>query len=687
MRFASLVRALSALSVSCRAPSVSCRALRALGVALGVLALAGLGCSAGKGAPAAAPGLDSSQGSSPASVSVAAPGADARPEQALAKVPVTAADPQWGSVDAPVTIVELSDFQCPFCERVQPTLESLKRKYGPTLLRIVWKHNPLPFHEYARPTHDAAAAVFMLGGSRAFFTFHDLAFANQDKLTKPSFESWAATAGVDAATLRAWLASGRAAQKVDEDLRLARDLAANGTPAFRINGVTISGAQPLEVFVKTVDEQLAAARQLTQSGTPPRLVYVTLTDKNFVDPAPVREAADGEPAEPVNAVWNVAVAADDPQRGAKDALVTIVEFSDYQCPFCKRAEATLDELRRLYGKDLRVVWKDNPLPFHARAMPAAKLTRAVFQSKGNDAFWKLHDALFENQASLEDTDFEELTKKQGLSWKQLQTVMASDKVTERIQDSMANAADFQANGTPHFFINGRRLSGAQPLDAFRKLIDEELPKARAMTEHGTARANVYTELTQAGQSPPPPEKKHSDVPAKAASRGDAKAPIVIQEFSDFQCPFCKRVEPTLQQLEKDHKGAIRIVWRHMPLPFHQYAELAAEASEEVLAQKGATAFWAYHDLLYEAQGERDGLDRVNLDVLADKLGLDMARFKAALDNHVHQAKVQADIDAANKIGINGTPAFVINDYYLSGAQPLSAFRRAVKRALSDLKKP
>ncbi len=650
-----------------------------------LLGFASLGCSGAKPAAATAPGFDttSGQGSSP---TVVAAGSDVRPEQALAKVPVTAADPQWGSVDAPVTIVELSDFQCPFCERVQPTLESLKRKYGPTQLRIVWKHNPLPFHEYARPTHDTAAAVFMLAGSRAFFTFHDLAFANQDKLTKPNLETWAGTAGVEASALRAWLASGRAAQKVDEDLKLAGDLAANGTPAFRINGVTISGAQPLDVFVKAVDEQLAAARQLTQSGTPPRLVYVTLTDKNFVNPAPVREPADDE-AELANVVWKVPVAADDPQRGAQDALVTIVQFSDYQCPFCKRVEVTLEELRRLYGKDLRVIWKDNPLPFHARAMPAAKLARAVFQTKGNDAFWKLHDALFENQASLEDSDFEELTKKQGLSWKQLQSTIASDKLTARIGTSIEDADDFQARGTPHFFINGRRLSGAQPLDAFKKLIDEELAKARTLTDHGTPRANVYAELLKAGQNPPPPEKKHSDVPAKAASRGDAKAPIVIQEFSDFQCPFCKRVGPTLQELEKENKGAVRIVWRHLPLPFHQYAQLAAEASEEVLAQKGATAFWAYHDLLYQAQGEPDGLDRVNLDTLADKLGLDMARFTAALDNHVHQAKVQADMDAAQKIGINGTPAFVINDYYLSGAQPIGAFRRVVKRALSDLKKP
>jgi protein-disulfide isomerase len=650
-------------------------------------------CSATQPAASRAP-LDTTRGSgsgaapavsaAPASL---AQSSDARPEQALAKVPVTAADPQWGSVDAPVTIVEISDFQCPFCARVQPTLEALKRKYGPAQLRLVYKHNPLPFHQNARPAADVAAAVFMLAGSQAFFTFHDYAFARQQELSKENLVAWAGLAGVPASTLQAWLDSGRAAQKVDEDMRLATAIGATGTPAFRINGVTVSGAQPIEKFVEVVDQQLQAARQLTQSGTPPRLVYVTLTDKNFTAPQPSPETKPAPEEEDASKVWKLPVLADDPQRGSPDALVTIIEFSDYQCPFCKRVEATLEEVRRTYGKDVRTVWKDNPLPFHPRAMPAAKLARVVFQSKGNDAFWKLHDALFANNPQLEDSDFEELVTKQGLSWKSLQGPLASPKLTARINESMDLADDFQARGTPHFFVNGRRLSGAQPIDAFKKLIDEELLKARALVEKGTPRAKVYAELMKDAAMPPPPPKKHVDLPTHSPSRGDAKAPVVIQEFSDFQCPFCKRVEPTLAELEKDLKGSIRIVWRHMPLPFHQYAQQAAEAAEEVLAQKGEAAFWTYHDMLFEAQSEPEGLERVSLDNLADKLGLDMARFKAALDNHVHQAKVQEDIDAANKAGINGTPAFVINDYYLSGAQPGSAFRKLIKRALSEKKKP
>ncbi len=612
---------------------------------------------------------------------------EARPEHEQAKVPVSPADPQWGNVDAPVTLVEISDFQCPFCSRVQPTLAKLKQKYGPSQLRLVWKHNPLPFHDHARPTHDVSAAIYMLAGTDAFFKFHDLVFANQQDLTPTNLEAWAGQVGVTSAALFGWLQAGKPAAKVEQDMQLARDLGASGTPAFRINGVTLSGAQPVEYFEAVIDEQLAAAKQLTLAGTAPRLVYAALTNKNVEIPSPSEASAKRAADEDENKVWNVPVAPDDPVRGPRDALVTIVQFSDYECPFCKRVEQTLTEVLKLYPKDVRVVWKDNPLAFHPRAKPAALFSRFVYQKQGNDAFWRLHDALFENQASLEDEDFEELAKKQHIAWPPVRAALGREKLPPKLQESMALASDFQARGTPHFFINGRRLSGAQPVDAFAKLIDEELAKARALVEAGTPRGKVFAALMKDAENPPPPESKQIALRADSASRGLATAPVVIQMFSDFQCPFCQRVEPTLAELEKDLKGSIRIVWRHLPLPFHEHAQLAAEASEEVLAQKGPTFFWDYHDALFEAQGEPAGLSRDNLGRLAFKLGVDMARFDAALDKHVHAAKVSADATLANQAGINGTPAFVINDYYLSGAQPADAFRKLINLALKNRKKP
>jgi len=644
---------------------------------------------AGSEAPLSKPAETAEASDVPADsgAALAAPsGLPQRPEHAQARVAVSAEDPQWGDVDAPVTIVELSDFQCPFCSRVKPTLEALKREYGPQQLRVVWKHNPLPFHLDAQPAHEVAAAVHMLAGSSAFFRFQDLAFANQQALTAENLKRWAEAAGVNRAALQTWLDSGKPAGKVAEDLRLAKSVGADGTPAFRINGVTLSGAQPIEKFKEVIDQQLAAARELRATGIPARAIYATLTDKNFVEPRPLPETAGGD-QEPDTKVWQVQVLPDDPQRGPKDALVTIVEFSEFQCPFCKRVEETLAKLRELYPKDVRIVWKDNPLPFHPRAQPAAMLARFAYAKKGNDGFWKLHDALFESQPKLEENDLEPLVKDLGLSWKQAQGEQTSKKALAKLQESQEMANDFAARGTPHFFINGRRLSGAQPLEEFTKLIDEELTKARALHERGIPRANLYAELMKTAETPPPPETKQVPLLSTAPSRGPAKAPVVIQMFSDFQCPFCKRVEPTLAELEKDMKGQIRIVWRHLPLPFHQYAQLAAEAAEEVRAQRGDAAFWSYHDLLFEAQGEPDALARENLVEMARRLGVDPVRFEAALDSGVHKARVEGDHALANAVGISGTPAFVINDYYLSGAQPLQAFKKLVKLALKPRPKP
>jgi len=110
-------------------------------------------------------GLDRSQGTGAEPEAIATKGAL---DQSAAPVPVTAKDPFWGRADAPVTVVELSDFECPFCSRVGPTMDQIRKNYGPEKVRIVWKNSPLPFHKEARPAADAAMTVFALGGNDAF---------------------------------------------------------------------------------------------------------------------------------------------------------------------------------------------------------------------------------------------------------------------------------------------------------------------------------------------------------------------------------------------------------------------------------------------------------------------------------------------------------------------------------------
>ncbi len=605
------------------------------------------------------------------------------PDQSAASVPVSSKDPQWGKPTAPVTIVEISDFQCPFCNRVNPTIKAIKEKYGPDKVRVVWKHNPLPFHKQARPAHEAAAAVHALAGNDAFWKFHDSAFANMQALTDENFEKWAVEAGVDRAKFKAAYSSKKYAAKVDEDLAMAKKVGATGTPAFRINGVTLSGAQPLEKFTEVIDAQLAEAKKLIASGTKPADVYVTLTNKNQAA-APAAQNKREEAEEEDKSVWKVPVLDDDPIKGPKDALVTMIIFSEFQCPFCKRVEDTLKQVMAAYPNDVRIVWKDNILPFHPRAKPAAVLARHAYKTRGEKAFWEAHDLLFASQPKLEDDDLKGIAEKVGLRWDDVKAAADGNKYSDKFEGSMELANDVQARGTPHFFINGVRLSGAQPLDAFKKTIDEQLAKAKGLVAKGVPKAKVYDELMKDAKGPPPPERKEIAAPdAQSPVKGPANAKVTIQVFSEFQCPFCKRVKPTLDELEKEYGGKIKFVWRHMPLAFHADAPLASQAAQEAFAQKGNAAFWKFHDKLFEAQGTEDGLKRPNLEKIAGELGLNMDKFKAALDSGTHKAKVDADMKIGNDAGINGTPAFVINGYYLSGAQPATAFKKLINRALKD----
>ena len=166
----------------------------------------------------------------------------------------------------------------------------------------------------------------------------------------------------------------------------------------------------------------------------------------------------------------------------------------------------------------------------------------------------------------------------------------------------------------------------------------------------------------------------------APFKGGKNAKVVIQEFSDFQCPFCGRVNPTIKQLMDEYKDKIKIVWRNYPLPFHKEAQPAAEAAMEVYDQGGSEKFWAYHDLLFANQR---ALARADLEKYAEQVGgVNLAKFKAALDNKTHEARVKADIEAVEKSGARiGTPSFFINGKLLQGAQPVERFKEVIDEAL------
>ncbi len=600
----------------------------------------------------------------------------------LGPIPVTRADPAWGSRTAPVTLVVFGDFQCPFCRKLAGTLDVIKREYGASQLRIVWKNSPLPFHKDARPAAEAAMAVFERGGSDEFWAFHDALYREKSgSFGGELIEQALGRAGMSRADLGRILERGTVAKKIDEDIALARQLDATGTPTSFINGVRVNGAQSAESFREVIDAELKRARAAIDAGTPATRIYAARTAENYTAPTQEKPSAPKEDL----TVYKVPIDGS-PVRGSAAALVTLVVFSDFQCPFCARVAPTIEQLSSEYGAKLRVVFKNNPLPFHPRAEPAAELALEARAQKGDAAFWKVHDLLFAQKGQLEDADLRAVAAAAGLNVNAAMANVGKHKHATRIDADQDLADDVAATGTPHFFINGRRLIGAQPIEKFRALVDAELALAEELVTKGTDPAKVYETIQQTAKGPAAPEQINVPAPTRDnPSRGPQNAKVVVQVFSDFQCPFCKRVEPTLTELEAAFPGKIRIVWRNRPLPFHKQAEIAAEAAMEAYRQKGAKGFWKMHDLLFANQGQPGGLERQALDEYAKQVGLDLAKFGAALDSGAHRALIDADIKIADDAGLSGTPGFSINGYKVSGAQPLAKFKKVVKRALAEAK--
>ncbi|MDZ4677391.1 MAG: thioredoxin domain-containing protein [Oligoflexia bacterium] len=159
------------------------------------------------------------------------------------------------------------------------------------------------------------------------------------------------------------------------------------------------------------------------------------------------------------------------------------------------------------------------------------------------------------------------------------------------------------------------------------------------------------------------------------SKGPKNAKVTIVVFSDFQCPFCTRVLPTLEALEKKYEGKIKTVFKHQPLPFHQNAKIAAQAS---LAAHRQGKFWPMHDIMFKNQQK---LDRESLIGYAKQIGLNEAKFGKDIDDPKIIKQIEEESAWATSNGLGGTPSFLINGVTLVGAQPQSAFENVIDKVM------
>ncbi len=159
------------------------------------------------------------------------------------------------------------------------------------------------------------------------------------------------------------------------------------------------------------------------------------------------------------------------------------------------------------------------------------------------------------------------------------------------------------------------------------------------------------------------------------SRGPTDAPIVLVEYTDYQCPYCNRVQPTITALMERYDGQIRHVFKNLPLPNHSQAQLAGEAA---LCAQDQSEYWSFHDWLFANQRS---MNRATMVAQAGELGMDAELFEACIEQKIHADTVSADALEARSFGITGTPGFLINGRVLSGAQPIEAFEAVIDEEL------
>jgi len=655
-------------------------------IAVGVVGFVGGRMSA---KPAQAP-VVAAAAVDPAAVKADGPAAAAPAAVAGMKNPVV------GPATAKITLIEVSDFQCPFCSRAATTVDQLRKEYKDQL-RLIFVNQPLPFHDRARPAALAGAAANRQG---KFFELYDKMFAGQRELTDDNLRKWAKESGIDMVKFEADLKDPSLVKEIDRDVAIANALGVRGTPGFFINGVNLSGAQPVEAFKKVIDEQIVKANDELGKGTKAEEVADKLTRANnpsLADnmikwvmkggdaPAEAAGAAGGgdKPPPPKRqeddkTVWKVLLRGDEPTKGPADALITIVEYTDFQCPFCSKARLALDEVEVAYKDKVRIVFKNLPLEFHKNAPGAAEAAQC---GKDQGKFWEMEKQLFSNQQALEPEKLAEHAKTVGLDAAKFEKCMKDHKFKEYVEKDAASAEKISATGTPAFFIMGRKLNGAKPFEEFKRVIDEEVTKAEEAVKGGTAKKDLYAKAIGNGKVFEPPAALEAKVTefdyVGSPWKGDKGAKVKIVQFKDFQCPFCVKINPTLAQVEKDLRGKVAIVFKHFPLSSQCNPKMtrdmhpaACTATYWSMAAEDQGKFWEFEEIVYNnysqmmpAEGDlpaRQAAQTENLKKYAKEVGMDVAKAEAYVKGEKYKPRLAKDLAEAEAAGVRGTPSLYIN---------------------------
>lgn len=552
-----------------------------------------------------------------------------------------------GDLDAPVSIVIYTDLECPFSAAMFPVVHQLVQSDSKHI-HLTVKQFPLPIHPHATL---AAEAVEAAGAQGKYFTMAELIQANPRQMDRDQYLHYAALLHLDVPTFAHDLDSHRYFEKIRGDLAEGRALGIDSTPTLLINGHVLSGSQRPKDLTEILRTSLAEASENKAE----------LAADAGLELPPVQMA---------DLVRNPTAT-----RGPADAPVTIVEFTDFQCPFCRRAATPLGQFLAESGTPVRYVFRNFPLDFHEHAELAAE---AALAARAQGRFWEMHDLLFANQQDLSRQGLINLASQIHLDMGRFTNDLDSGKYRAEIGADRALGVQADVNGTPAFFINGRRIDGALSLPELNQAVALAVQNA----PHGI-QATADTGVT------------------RTANRiaGAKDAPVTLTWFSDLQTSSALRMGQLVRQILKAStdeastpagsdsgaqasghiKSKVRVLFKLYALPGHTAAPLAHLALVAAAAQGH---FWPLYDVIATLHFTGEATqDRAAILAAAKSAGFDPASIDSAMNAGLDAPDLRADTAEAEWRGVRGAPTLYINDVRVDGIQSPALYAGYIKKAL------
>jgi protein-disulfide isomerase len=389
-------------------------------------------------------------------------------------------------------------------------------------------------------------------------------------------------------------------------------------------------------------------------------------------------------------VWKVPLGGS-PQRGPENAPVTIVEFANYQCPFSKGIEAGLRQILDQHPGKVRLIWKDDPLAVHSQAEVSANVAHEARAQKGAEGYWAAHDLFLQGSFKPSVQTLLDAAKKLSLDVPRVERAMAERPYAAAIAADADLADAIAVQGTPTFFVNGRRIATTPSLDKLREAVEQELARVEPLLAQGAPAGTIYARLTDSGRSGLPLEIKSFNLNTiTAPSRGPGKSSVTLLEFCDFTNYLCKLVDPLVDELMKTFPEDLDTVWIDVPDPASEASQRASLAARSAYHHGGVEGFDRMRRLLLESQKKPDAFANFALLQYADAVHLQRGDFKAGLEDPVLIGEIARAAQNAREAGLaTELPAFLVcgadfcakGGYFLSGVQPRRAFQNRVRLVL------